>query len=80
MTMAPTVTRVAPARRQSLTVGIILLGLALFVAGVFAVGSEGVAVFRLSHPRDTLQLPHLAVSGGTGSLSAVSSACVPWGP
>jgi general nucleoside transport system permease protein len=61
MTMAPTVTRVAPARRQSLTVGIILLGLALFVAGVFAVGSEGVAVFRLSHPRDTLQLPHLAV-------------------
>ncbi|MFN3171614.1 MAG: ABC transporter permease [Hyphomicrobiales bacterium] len=61
MTMAPTATRVAPARRQSLTIGIILLGIALFVAGVFAIGSEGVAVFRLSHPRDALQLPHLAV-------------------
>jgi ABC-type uncharacterized transport system permease subunit len=61
MTIAPTVTRVAPARRHSLTIGIILLGIALFVAGVFAIGSEGVAVFRLSHPRDTLQLPHLAV-------------------
>lgn len=61
MTMAPTATRVAPARRQSLTIGIILLAIALFVAVVFAIGSEGVAVFRLSHPRDTLQLPHLAV-------------------
>lgn len=61
MTMAPTATRVAPARRQSRTTGIILLGIALFVAGVFAIGSEGVAVFRLSHPRDTLQLPPLAV-------------------
>lgn len=61
MTMAPTATRVAPARRQSLTIGIILLGIALFVAVVFAIGSEGVAVFRLSHPRDALQLPHLAV-------------------
>ncbi len=61
MTMAPSAARVAPARRQSMTIGIILLGIALFVAGVFAIGSEGVAVFRLSHPRDTLQLPHLAV-------------------
>lgn len=61
MTMAPSATRVAPARRQSLTIGIILLAIALFVAVVFAIGSEGVAVFRLSHPRDTLQLPHLAV-------------------
>lgn len=61
MTMAPTVTHATPARRQSRTIGFILLALAVFVVFVFGMDSEGVAVFRLSHPRDALQLPHLGV-------------------
>lgn len=61
MTMAPTATHAAPARRQSRAIGFILLALAIFVVFVFAMDSQGIAVFRLSHPRDALQLPHLGV-------------------
>jgi ABC-type uncharacterized transport system permease subunit len=61
MTMASTAPVAAPARRQSRTIGFILLALAVFVALVFGQDSSGVAVFRLSHPRDAIQLPHLGI-------------------
>lgn len=61
MTMAPTASRVVPVRQHSRVIGFILLALAVFVVMIFGLGSEGVAVFRLSHPRDEIQLPHLGI-------------------
>jgi general nucleoside transport system permease protein len=48
-------------RRRALTTGSILIGLAVFVAFAFGVGTFGNAVFRLSLPRDAVPLPNLVV-------------------
>jgi simple sugar transport system permease protein len=48
-------------RRQTLTVGWILLALAVFVAVVFGMGSEGVASFRLTTAGDLFAVPNLDV-------------------
>lgn len=49
------------ARRQTLITGWLLIGLAIFVALVFGTQVDGNATFRLSLPRDTLQVPNLVV-------------------
>ena len=56
---AHTLDRVA--RRQTLITGWLLIGLAVFVAVVFGMQVEGSATFRLSLPRDTIQVPNLVV-------------------
>lgn len=48
-------------QRQARITGTVLIGLSILVALVFAMDSEGLAVFRLSRPTDTLPLPSLAV-------------------
>ena len=48
-------------RRQKKVNGVILFLLAALVVGVFAVQSDGTAVFRLSLPRDLIPLPNLSV-------------------
>lgn len=48
-------------QRQARITGTVLIGLSILVALVFAMDSEGLAVFRLSRPTDTLPLPNLAV-------------------
>jgi simple sugar transport system permease protein len=48
-------------RRQTLITGWLLLGLAVFVAGVFGLDSFGNATFRLSLPNDLLPIPNLVV-------------------
>ena len=49
------------ARRQTLVVAWLLLGLAVFVAVVFGTGVTGNATFRLTLPRDAIPLPNLVV-------------------
>jgi simple sugar transport system permease protein len=49
------------ARRQTLITGWLLIGLAVFVALVFGMQVEGNATFRLSLPRDVIQVPNLVV-------------------
>lgn len=49
------------AQRQARITGWVLVALAVLVAGVFARGSVGEAVFRLSKPTDLLVLPDLSV-------------------
>ena len=49
------------ARRQTLITGWLLIGLAVFVALVFGTQVEGNATFRLSLPRDAVQVPNLVV-------------------
>jgi ABC-type uncharacterized transport system permease subunit len=49
------------ARRQTLVTGWLLIGLAVFVALVFGMQVDGSATFRLSLPRDAIQLPNLVV-------------------
>jgi simple sugar transport system permease protein len=49
------------ARRQTLVTGWLLIGLAVFVAVVFGMQVEGSATFRLSLPRDAIQVPNLVV-------------------
>jgi simple sugar transport system permease protein len=49
------------ARRQTLITGWLLIGLAVFVALVFGTQVEGSATFRLSLPRDVIQVPNLLV-------------------
>ena len=56
---AHTLDRVA--RRQTLITSWLLIGLAVFVAVVFGLQVEGSATFRLSLPRDTIQVPNLVV-------------------
>jgi simple sugar transport system permease protein len=48
-------------RRRTLTVGWILIALAIFVATAFGIDTQGNAVFRLSLPRDAIALPNLVV-------------------
>ena len=48
-------------RRQTLTIGWLLLILAVFVAAVFGMGSDGEAVFRLATSSDAFAIPHLVV-------------------
>jgi ABC-type uncharacterized transport system permease subunit len=48
-------------QRQAKIVGWLLIAMALFVAVVFGMDSEGDAVFRLSRPRDDWALPNLVV-------------------
>ncbi|HET7715618.1 MAG TPA: ABC transporter permease [Bauldia sp.] len=48
-------------RRQTLVSGWLLIGLAVFVALVFGMQVDGNATFRLSMPRDVIQLPNLVV-------------------
>lgn len=48
-------------RRQKKVNGVILLLLAALVAGVFALQSVGIAMFRLSLPRDFIPIPNLSV-------------------
>jgi len=48
-------------QRQARITGTVLIGLSILVALVFAMDSEGLAVFRLSRPTDTLPIPSLAV-------------------
>jgi simple sugar transport system permease protein len=48
-------------RRQTLTIGWILIVLAVFVAIVFGMGSEGVASFRLAAVGDMFAVPNLEV-------------------
>ncbi|HEX9569490.1 MAG TPA: ABC transporter permease [Rhodospirillales bacterium] len=48
-------------RRQTLITGWLLLGLAVFVAGVFGLDSFGSATFRLSLPNDAFPIPNLVV-------------------
>ena len=47
--------------RQARVAGVILLGLAVLAAAVFAAGSEGTATFRLSRPTDPWALPNLQI-------------------
>lgn len=47
--------------RQTRIVGMILLALSVFVAWVFGGGSEGVATFNLTRPRDAIPLGPLVV-------------------
>ena len=47
--------------RQARIVGGLLIGLAVFVTGVFGLGLEGVATFRLSRPNEALALPDMMV-------------------
>ncbi len=56
---AHTLDRVA--RRQTLITGWLLIGLAIFVALVFGTQVDGSATFRLSLPRDAIQVPNLVV-------------------
>jgi ABC-type uncharacterized transport system permease subunit len=49
------------ARRQTVIVGWLLIGLAVFVALVFGTQVDGNATFRLSLPRDVIQIPNLVV-------------------
>jgi len=49
------------ARRQTLVTGWLLIGLAIFVALVFGTQVDGSATFRLSLPRDAIQVPNLVV-------------------
>lgn len=49
------------ARRQTLITGWLLIGLAVFVALVFGTQVDGSATFRLSLPRDAIQVPNLVV-------------------
>ncbi len=49
------------ARRQTLVTAWLLIGLAVFVAVVFGLQVEGSATFRLSLPRDAIQVPNLVV-------------------
>ncbi|NNF70712.1 MAG: ABC transporter permease [Rhodobacteraceae bacterium] len=63
----------APIRRKSRAVGIVLLLLAALVAFVFGADSDGVAVFRLSHPRDAIQVPNLAVPAGPFTYVAAAA-------
>ena len=48
-------------RRQTLTVGALLLLLAVFVVVVFALPTTGVATFRLAMPGDAFVMPNLVV-------------------
>jgi ABC-type uncharacterized transport system permease subunit len=48
-------------RRQTLITGWLLLGLAVFVAGVFGLEVKGNATFRLSLPSDAWPVPNLVV-------------------
>jgi len=48
-------------RRRSLATGSVLIGLAVFVALAFGIGTTGDAVFRLSLPRDAMAPPNLVV-------------------
>lgn len=48
-------------QRQARITGTVLIGLSILVALVFAMDSDGLAVFRLSRPTDALPLPSLAV-------------------
>lgn len=59
-------------RRQARVTGFVLIGLAILVAGVFARGAVGDAVFRLSRPGDTLALPDLMVPAQAFSMFAAA--------
>ena len=48
-------------RRQTLITGWVLIGLAILVAGVFGLESQGNATFRLSLPNDAMKIPNLVV-------------------
>lgn len=48
-------------QRRARISGMVLIGLAVLVALVFGLDTEGTAVFRLSRPTDVLPLPDLAV-------------------
>ncbi|MCR9238438.1 MAG: ABC transporter permease [Alphaproteobacteria bacterium] len=48
-------------QRQARITGTVLIGLSILVALVFAMDSDGLAVFRLSRTTDALPLPNLAV-------------------
>ena len=48
-------------RRQTLITGWLLIGLAVFVAGVFGLDTSGNATFRLSLPNDAIPIPNLVV-------------------
>lgn len=48
-------------RRQTLITGWVLLALAAVVAGVFGIGSDGSATFRLAMPGDAVALPNLVL-------------------
>ena len=47
--------------RQARIAGGLLIALAVFVTGVFGLGLEGVATFRLSRPTEAMALPNLVV-------------------
>ncbi len=48
-------------RRQTLTIGWLLIALAVFVAAAFGMESSGNATFRLALPGDLVALPNLVV-------------------
>ena len=69
------------ARRQTLITGWLLIGLAVFVALVFGTQVEGSATFRLSLPRDAIQVPNLVVPAAPFIyIVAGILAAIPWVP
>lgn len=48
-------------RRQSLVVGCLLLGFAVFVVWFFAMDSSGVSTFRLTGPGEPIMIPNVSV-------------------
>src|SRR5688572_11406941 len=55
-------------QRRARISGVVLIGLAVLVALVFGLDTEGTAVFRLSRPTDALPLPDLAVPAASFNL------------
>lgn len=58
--------------RQARIAGLALLGLAVFVASVFGIGTEGSATFRLSGPRDAIAVPDLILPAAPFTLAAAA--------
>jgi general nucleoside transport system permease protein len=58
--------------RQARTAGVALLGLAVFVAWVFGIGTEGSATFRLAGPRDLIAVPDLILPVGPFTFAAAA--------
>jgi simple sugar transport system permease protein len=79
--MTATNTGVAPARqaridtakdRQARIAGFALLGLAVFVAAVFGLGTEGSATFRLTGPRDAIAVSDLVLPSAPFAFAAAA--------
>ncbi|MEC9344019.1 MAG: ABC transporter permease [Pseudomonadota bacterium] len=58
--------------RQARIYGFVLIGLAVLVAGVFGVGTEGDASFGLSRPRDSWVIPNLVIPAGPFNYAAAA--------